>query len=460
MPPKRVLIPDSYGQPQRWSNSESRPPPGSTIQSRPPTIWQQYRGYVVGAAGLVALQTALIAGLILQRRRRRQVEEDLAFSERRLRLIANSLPALIAHVDRDQRYKFVNRAYEDWFGLGPQPLLDRTIRDVLGEELYRGVRPYVERALAGEQVSFSTDTITAGGESRTLDAIYVPDRDDQGDLRGFYALVLDVTDRARAQREARRLLYELAHADRMWMMGELAAALAHELNQPLTAIMSNAQAARRFLNGPGLDLDELREILGDIADDGARAGEVIRRMRTLVKKEGAGFQSLNINQVLHEVVGLLRNDAMIHKVAIDLHLDRDLPTVNGDRIQLQQVAMNLLLNAFDAIEGGSPKNRTVQVETRRCDSEVEVTVRDHGAGIPRETFDRLFEPFNTTKPQGLGMGLSISRSIVGVHGGRLWAENNPDGGATFRFTLPFHPVPAPAGGVRHERSLAHGLRGG
>jgi two-component system sensor kinase FixL len=169
-------------------------------------------------------------------------------------------------------------------------------------------------------------------------------------------------------------------------------------------------------------------------------------MRTLVKKERANFQSLDVNHLLQEVVGLVRKDARIHKVAIDLHLDPDRPVVYGDRIQLQQVVMNLLLNAIDAIEEGSPKNRTVQVEDDEGDSEVQVTVRDHGLGIPRETLDRLFEPFNTSKPQGLGMGLSICRSIVNLHGGRLWAENNSDGGATFSFALPVHLAPALFGG--------------
>jgi two-component system, LuxR family, sensor kinase FixL len=431
-----------------------------TVHFRPPTIWQQYRGYVIGAAGLVSLQTAMIAGLLLQRRRRRRVEQDLAFSEQRLQLIANSLPALIAHVDRDQHYNFANQAYKEWFGLEPQQLLGRTIREVVGDRLYCSVRPHVERALAGERVSFTTDMIREGERSRSLDAIYVPDRDDTGSVRGFYALVLDVTDRVRAQQESRRLLYELAHADRMSMVGELAAALAHEINQPLAAILSNAQAAQRFLSVARPDLDEVREIIGDIADDGARAGEVVRHMRTLVKKEKASFRSLDVNQLLHEVVGLVRNDAMIHKVGIELHLDPDLSAVHGDRTQLQQVVMNLLLNAFDAIEEGSTRNRTVQVESHGRDSEVRVTVRDHGPGISRETLDRLFEPFNTSKSQGLGMGLSISQSIVNLHGGRLWAENNSDGGATFSFALPVHPVPAFSERGRHERAVTDGVRGG
>ncbi len=278
--------------------------------------------------------------------------------------------------------------------------------------------------------------------------------------RGFYALVLDATDRVRAQQEARRLLYELAHADRMSMMGELAAALAHEVNQPLAAILSNAQAAQRFLNSRTPDLAEIREIVSDIAADGARAGEVLRRMRTLIKKEKPDFQSLDVNLLLQEVVGLVRNDALIHNVAIELHPGPNPAAVHGDRIQLQQVVMNLLLNAFDAIEVGRSKNRTVQVESRGDGSEVRVNVRDRGPGIPQATFERLFEPFNSSKPQGLGMGLSISRSIVNLHGGRLWAENNSDGGATFSFALPVHPLSLLPEAERNERAVTHGVRRG
>ncbi|MGZ3355412.1 MAG: two-component system sensor histidine kinase NtrB, partial [Isosphaeraceae bacterium] len=448
-PPMGLMAPVyDWRELQRWGISESLLPPGSTVLFRPPTLWEQYRWYVVAAATLLSVQTLLIVGLLIYRHRRARAESALVQSQRRLHLITDSLPALIAHVDRDQRYQFVNRAYERWFGLSPSQALGRTIREVLGEQLYRSVRPYVERALSGEQVSFTTEILGQGGQPRVVEATYVPDCEKQGDVRGFYALVLDVTDRNRAQHEARSLLNELAHANRISMMGELAATLAHELNQPMTAIMSNAQAATRFLDRSSPDLDEVREILREIAEEDARAGEVIRRMRTLVKKERASFQPLDLNEILHEVVWLLRNDAMIRKVGIELQLDPDLPAVGGDRIQLQQVVMNLLLNAFDAIGESWSENRTVLVETSQHDAEIQVTVRDSGAGITPDTLERLFQPFNTSKPNGLGMGLSISRSIVGLHGGRLWGENNSGPGAVFSFTLPVVQVPALAGGEK------------
>ncbi len=446
-PPMGLMAPVyDWRELQRWGISESRLPPGSTVLFRPPTLWEQNRRYVVATAALLGIQSLLIAGLLIHRHRRARAESALVQSERRLHLIADSLPALIAHVDQEQRYQFVNQAYERWFRLGPGEALGRTICEVLGEPLYRNVRPYVERALCGEEVFFTTQLVRQGERPRAIEATYVPDCDERGDVRGFYALVLDVTDRNLAQQEARGLLNELAHANRISMMGELAATLAHELNQPMTAIMSNAQAATRFLDRSSPDLDEIREILREIAEEDARAGEVIRRMRTLVKKERASFQPLDLNVILHDVIWLLRSDAMARKVGIDLQLDSDLPSVNGDRIQLQQVVMNLLLNAFDAIGECSTENRTVLVESSQHDGEIQVTVRDRGVGIAPKTLEHLFQPFNSSKRHGLGMGLSISRSIVTLHGGRLWGENNPGQGATFSFTLPVVQVPVLAGG--------------
>jgi two-component system sensor kinase FixL len=266
------------------------------------------------------------------------------------------------------------------------------------------------------------------------------------------------SERVEAQPEFGRILAELAHADRTSMTGELAAALAHELSQPLAAIAVNAQAALRFLRAPHGDVNEVREILGDIADDCARAGEVIRRVRCLVKTEQACFQTLDVNHLIQEIVGLLPKGTMIHTVPIELRLDPKLPAVSGDRAQLQQVVSNLLLNAFDAIAEGSAEQSPVQIETRRSDSGVEMTVSDHGPGIPKQSLERLFEPFNTSKPQRLGMGLAISRSIVSVHGGRLSGKNNAGGGASFSLILPTQDVAATRMGARHERAVADSLR--
>jgi PAS domain S-box-containing protein len=422
----------------RWQIPLNRLPAGSTVLFRPPSFWEIYRWSILGVVTLISLQSLLITGLLVQRRRRNRAERQLAQSERRMHLIADSLPALIAYVDRNQRYVFMNRAYEAWFGIDPESARGRPVREVLGDDLYTLALPHVARVLAGEQVTFTPEVTLSQGQRRAVEALYVPDRDERGVVRGYFALVVDITDRKHAELEARQIRDELAHAGRIATMGEMAAALAHELNQPLAAILSNAQAAKRFLNAPNPDMEEFREILDDIVDDDARAGEVIRRIRSLVKKDPSDARLLDLNTILREVIGLLHSDAVIRGIVVQQQLESDLPDILGDRIQIQQVLLNLLLNAFDAMRDGLSRDRVVTVCSRHVDSEVLVTVNDRGAGIPQEDLDRLFEPFRTTKPGGLGMGLSISRSIVASHGGRMWAENNVGRGATFGFGLPAH----------------------
>jgi two-component system sensor kinase FixL len=220
-------------------------------------------------------------------------------------------------------------------------------------------------------------------------------------------------------------------------MGELSASMAHELNQPLTAILTNAQAAQRFMAAGTADLAEFREILKDIAYDTTRARDVIRHLRALVKRSEPDFTQLDVGDTIREVVGFLHGDIVARNVRVGLELLPDLPPVHGDRIQLQQILINLLLNAFDALNGNPVAKRLVTVATAQESPQlVRVTVRDCGAGIPPDQLDSVFEPFFTTKQDGMGMGLSVTRSIVESHGGRIWAENNSAGGAAFHFTLP------------------------
>ena len=229
----------------------------------------------------------------------------------------------------------------------------------------------------------------------------------------------------------------MTHLTRVASLGELSGALAHELNQPLTAILSNAQAAQRILAKKVIDLPEVREILNDIVIDDNRASEVIRRLRVLFKKGEAQLQPTDINEVTMEVLGLAHSELVTHQVIGNYHLTPDLPPVQADRVQLQQVLLNLVVNACEAMGGTEPNARTLGVSTvLRDNGIVNIEVTDRGSGVPRDAMDRLFEPFYTTKENGLGLGLSISRSIVASHGGRLWARNNPDRGATFVVELP------------------------
>jgi two-component system sensor kinase FixL len=265
----------------------------------------------------------------------------------------------------------------------------------------------------------------------------VPRFASDGAFLGYIGSAIDITQRKEAESEFRQQQAALAHMTRVSTMGELAASLAHELNQPLTAILSNAQAAQRFLATDPVDLEEVRAILADIVHDDNRAGEVIRRVRTLVRKQPREFAALDLAGIISEVVALLHSDAILHNVRVILELTQNLPHVRGDRVEMQQVLLNLLLNAFDAMKDAPRCKREVVVwaEAVRSDT-VRVGVRDGGPGVSGDMRDKIFEPFVTTKREGMGMGLSISRSIVEAHGGRLWAENNSDHGATFYFILP------------------------
>ena len=250
----------------------------------------------------------------------------------------------------------------------------------------------------------------------------------------------EVTARKRAEQEAQALREEIAHAGRVSMMGQLASGLAHEINQPLAAILRNAEAAEIYLQHASPDLDEIRLIVADIRADDERASQVIDRMRTLLKRHTLDTRRLDVGLVVNEVAALLRADAAARQVKLDVRVPGDVPQVNADRVHIQQVLLNLILNGMDALNGARLEDRRVGVTARVNGApgtpSLEIGVDDAGPGIPAERLAHIFEPFVTTKPNGMGMGLAISRTIVEAHGGRIWAENKAGGGAAFRFTLP------------------------
>jgi two-component system sensor kinase FixL len=242
----------------------------------------------------------------------------------------------------------------------------------------------------------------------------------------------------------------LSHFGRVAAMTELAASLAHEVSQPLTAILSNAQAARRMLDRGVEDTTGLREILSDIVADDQRAGEVIRHLRAFIRKDGVDRGPVDVNAIVQDVVSFVRTAAIVRNISVEVDLDPGLPNAIVDRVEIQQVLVNLLMNAFDALSSAS--DRRAVVATRKAGPAIQVSVKDAGSGIPVADLVRIFDRFYTTKSSGLGMGLSIARSLIETHGGQLWAENNKDGGATLTFTLPVrdaaeHPHHPPVGDV-------------
>ncbi len=262
-------------------------------------------------------------------------------------------------------------------------------------------------------------------------------RDAAGKATGVVHVCRDITEAKNAEAELLRQRTELAHVARVTTMGELAASLAHELNQPLSAIFTNAAAAEVFLRQDPPALDELREILADIREDDKRASEVIRRLRALFRRGEMERLPLEINSLVEDVWLLINREAEMRRISLIADLARPLPKISGDRIHLQQVLLNLILNSMDAIASRPRKIRSIAVRTRlRNCTQVELSVMDTGLGIGPDELPHLFEPFYTTKPTGIGMGLSIAQTIITAHQGHIWAENNEAGGATFIITLP------------------------
>jgi PAS domain S-box-containing protein len=275
----------------------------------------------------------------------------------------------------------------------------------------------------------------ADGQYRWFLARGVPLRDAKGRIVRWYGTNTDIEDRKRVEWALHEVQAELSHVTRVTTMGELVAAIAHELNQPLAAIVTNANFCSRQFAGATRDSDKLREAISEIANDATRASAVISRIRALLQKGTPERVAVDINRVIQEVTTLLRGQLIRNRVSLRADLDLDLPSVSGDRVQLQQVMINLVMNGIEAMRSLVHRPRELVIKSAMSHDEVLIQVQDSGEGLNRQQQEHIFEPFFTTKPEGIGMGLSISRSIIESHGGRLWAESGPTG-ALFQLTLP------------------------
>lgn len=297
------------------------------------------------------------------------------------------------------------------------------------------VRSGLERALATGEEFVGEFRTNVGNDMCWIAARGRMDTDKKGAPTLMRGVARDITEAKLAQDEARELRRDLAHAGRVTVLGQLSASFAHELNQPLGAILRNAEAAAMLLERPNPDVAELREILADIRKDDRRAGKVIESLRALLRRRSMEMQPLQLETVVRDVIAIVRGDAAGKHVALDFIAQSSLPPTLGDRVHLSQVLLNLIMNGVDAAQESRKPSPRVTVDATCSDGLIEVAVTDSGNGIPTGTLDRVFEPFFTTKTHGMGMGLPVSRTIVEAHGGKLWAENNGTG-ATFRFTVP------------------------
>jgi PAS domain S-box-containing protein len=382
---------------------------------------------------MVALYAPLLvlAGLIEERSGK---EKTLRESEAHYRAVVEDQTELICRFLPDGTYTFVNGAYCRYFHTSPEALLGHRFWTFIPPEGHQAAREFLESITPEHPVATREhEVVGADGELRWQQWRDRGFFDEHGRVVEYQAVGRDITERKHLE----EAMQNLAHVGRLAVVGELTGSIAHEISQPLTAILANAEAGDLQLRAASPSLEELRAILADIRDADLRASEVIQRVRALLRKRELVMCALNLNAVVEEVVLLISNDARRRKVTLATKLASELVDIRGDRVHLQQVLLNLVLNGMEAMAETAEAQRRIVIRTERDgDQGVKVSVADAGDGIPAERLAHVFESFYTTKAHGMGLGLAICRSIVDVHGGHIWAENNPGGGATFCLTLP------------------------
>jgi signal transduction histidine kinase len=368
-----------------------------------------------------------------------RLARDLRDSERSLELAATAAGLGLWSWDAQDKQLWATQRAHAMFG---SPGAGAARVDQVIAKIHREDLPRLQDALHA--------AISNGGEQEVHFRLSDPDGpvrwllargrmqvDARGRLSSLRGVLRDITEQQRAQEEAEELRRELAHAGRVTALGQLASSIAHELSQPLGAILRNVEAAEMLLQSPNPDLQELRDIVADIHRDDRRAGQVIERLRALLKRRQMEFQPVAIDTLMQDVTSLVRSDAVARGVELQFDASRGLPAVRGDKVHLSQVLINLIVNAMDALADCPASRRHVALRAHAgTPGWVEISVTDSGPGISSEAMTKIFEPFFTTKTAGMGMGLSVSRTIVEAHGGRLSAENLAEYGARFHFRLP------------------------
>lgn len=403
---------------------------GGQLQAIPPLHFREAQ-----QLGL-ALQDAALS---VQRAR-----ADTRESEQRLALAANAAHLGIWTRELHRQDIWGSDQWRALFGFSPGQKL--TLAHLLAK-VHPDDRAAVERTLnnamhGAPRYDMEYRVLLAGGEQRWIGSHGSVEHDAEGGPLRVRGVSLDITQRKQAELDVLQKQKEVTHLSRVAMLGELSGALAHELNQPLTAILSNAQAAQRFLAQPAPDLTEVVEILADIVDEDKRAGDIIQRLRRLFGKQDMPPQRLDAGALVIGVIRLVRNDLINHGLAVRAELGEEALAVDADPVQLQQVLSNLLMNACDA----QPSGGVIVVRVARVDDAVQFSVIDRGAGIAPDVLPRIFDPFYTTKARGMGLGLSICRNIAAAHHGTLWAQNNPEAGASFHLRLPLARMDTGVGG--------------
>jgi PAS domain S-box-containing protein len=373
---------------------------------------------------------------------RKRAEQKLWESEHNLRLFMETIPQMLWSAALDGTIDYCNQRIVDYTGLSLDELRDAGwLKAIHPADRDATVKAWTSAVSEGlpYQFEFRVQRV-ADGMFRWCMANALPLREEAGRISKWYGSVVDLHDWKQAQEDLRLREAELAHATRVMMMGEITGSIAHEINQPLGAISNNANAGLRLLATGSENLPEVARALSDIVKGVDVATSIIVRMRALVKKVPPEMERLHLHEVVTEVLSLIHHELTRRHVTIQSELSEDLPLVLGDRVQLQQVLLNLVINGVEAMNKVAEGERRISIRARRHEHDgrlaAMVSVQDSGVGLKQAKADQLFEAFYSTKAQGLGMGLAISRSIIEAHGGRLWAATASGPGATFEFTLP------------------------
>ena len=424
-----------WRQVRRWGIDERMLPAETIARFREPSVWERYWREISAASVILLLQAALIAVLLRERSRRRRTATALEESEKRMSLAASAARLTMWNWDiaRDKLWSTA-RAHP------PAELpTERPIRfDQVLESVHPADREAVESAVQGvlqrnEELDIEYRIIQPEGNVRWIAARGRAEKSDNARLAG---VALDVTERKTAELQAEKDRAALTHLTRVSVMGQLSASIAHQLNQPLSAILGNAAAARKMLDKERLDLAELRDICDDIITEDNRAAEIIRRLGALYRRGEVKLAPLDLNELVRETLDLVRTELVTRHVMAVTDLAPSLPAIDGGRVPLQQVLLNLILNAVDAMGAIEPMERKVTVRTELDGGNIRLCVVDKGTGVAPEDLKNVFNPFWSTKAGGMGVGLAICQSIVSAHRGVLTVTNNPDRGATFCATWP------------------------
>jgi PAS domain S-box-containing protein len=371
--------------------------------------------------------------------RRRNTEATLRASEERWRSMFEASAVGIAVLDEQHHFAATNEALQKMVGYSGEELQSLGPLDITHQDDREATQKLIEDARNGKRQDLPTETRYRRKDYKVIWVRVSAARalDSSSSLQGIPAIIEDITERKRAEIAWHDARDALSRATRLTVMGELSASIAHEINQPLAAIITNGQACERFLGFSPPDLDEVKDAVGEIVRDGRRASEVLKRIRAMSKNTAPERGQVDVNYAIAEVLALTRDELQRHRVAVQSDLSSKLPTIMADRVQLQQVVLNLVMNGIDAMRAVNDRPRILTIRSQLNDQgNIVVNVADSGVGLDPASRDRIFESFFTTKPEGMGMGLAISNTIIEAHHGRLWAESGSPFGAVFGFTLP------------------------